>query len=132
MRATAVCLVAGSLAFLSACAGSTDAARQATADCSDQIRVDGVIYTGYGQSDRKPVPFATADRADCHDVGRNAPGSVFADSPQQVEAWRFDGYSPREVLAVPVDNNSYEVFFAESVSDDAIHRVLAELADRAD
>jgi hypothetical protein len=101
--------------------------RRIAADCGDQVRLDEVTYTGYGYTDRKPVPFAMAHKADCHDVGKDAPGLVFPDNPQQVEAWRFEGYSPKNVLAVPFRNDSYEVFIAESLPEAETDRILAEL-----
>lgn len=69
-----------------------------------------------------------ADVAECHDVGENPEGSVFMDDPRQVAVWSFHGYPLEQVLGVRRDENSYEVFVAESVPRADVDRIVGELS----
>lgn len=78
----------------------------------------GVVYTSYGMTSRDARRHVEADEAQSHDVGPNAEGSVFADNPEQVRTWTFDGYSPDDVLGVQYGKNWFGVFIAETVQPD--------------
>ena len=122
--------MAATVAFLLAgCASSTKAPEGSVAyECTSQIRSHGVIYSGYGYSEQEATSLGTADEAVCHDVGRNAPGSVFPDDPHQVEVWTFAGYAPDQVLGVRFGPDSFVVFIAESVPRHQGDRILSELS----
>lgn len=98
-----------------------------TADCTVQIRVDDVVYSSYGLTDEPASEHGTAERAECHDVGADAEGSVFPDDPETVTTWAFDGHSPDQVLGVPHGEDSFAVFIAPSVPDAERDRIMAAL-----
>lgn len=102
------------------------ASEPAAADCSSQIRLGNRVYTGYAFTDRA-TEFAIVERADCHDVGQDAEGSVYSDEAPQVTAWSFQGYSTTDVLGVRFDDDSFEVFFSESLSTTEVDRVADEM-----
>jgi hypothetical protein len=122
--------VAITVAFmLAGCASSTKAPEgSATYECTSQIRSHGVIYSGYGYTDQEATSLGTADEAVCHDVGQDAPGSVFPHDPHQVDVWTFAGYAPDQVLGVRFGPNSFVVFIAESVPRHQADRILSELS----
>jgi hypothetical protein len=88
----------------------------------------GVIYSGHGYTDQEATSLGAADEAVCHDVGRDAPGSVFPDDPHQVAVWTFAGYPPDQVLGVRFGQDSFVVFIAESVPRPQADRILSELS----
>lgn len=102
---------------------------QSAPDCTNRVRLDGRVYSGYGYTDRAGTEFAVADVAECHDTGESPEGSVFTDDPRQVPVWSFHGYPPRQVVGVRRDENSYEVFFAESVPRGDIELIVDELSN---
>ena len=122
--------VAVTLALVTAgCASGTNAPEGSAAyECTMQIRLDGVIYSGYGYTDQEATRLGTADEAVCHDVGRDAPGSVFPDDPNQVAVWTFTGYAPDQVLGVRFGQDSFAVLIAESVPRHQADRILSELS----
>jgi Family of unknown function (DUF6281) len=127
MKRTAVAATVALL--LAGCAGSTNAREgRAASECTSQVRLDGVIYSGYGYTDQQATRLGTADEADCHDVGPDPKWSVFPENPRQVEVWSFEGYSPHEVVGVRFDDDSFAVFVAESVQPDRASRVFNELS----
>jgi hypothetical protein len=117
------------LAFLLAgCGGGTNTpAGSAAYECTPQIRFDGVIYSAYDYTDRVATKLGTADEADCYDVGRDAPGSVFPDEPHKVAVWSFANYSSDQVLGVRFGDDSFSVFIAETVPRDQAERIAREL-----
>lgn len=123
LAAVAVALtVAGS-----GCAASSAGNAESAGDCQAQVRLDGVTYTSYGYTDRQAKRFGTADEAECHDTGSDAPGSVFPADPRPVTVWTFAGYSPSEVLGVRFDETSFAVFSADSLPSQEVDRILAQL-----
>ena len=115
--------------FLAGCVGSTDAPEGSAAyECTTQIRLDGVIYSGYGYTDQEATEFGTADEAACHDVGLDAPGSVFPDDPDQVTVWTFAGYESDQVLGVRFGQDQFVVLIAESVPRDQADHIFSELS----
>lgn len=115
-------LLAGCGAGANAPAGSTDY------ECVPRIRLDGVVYRGYGYTNREPTrQLENADKATCRDVGRDAPRSDFLDDPDQVGVWAFAGYAADRVLGVRLGEGSFSVFIAESVSRSRGDRILSEL-----
>lgn len=122
----AVVVISLTLSFIvSGCSGN--GGTQTSGDCSAQVRVDGVVYTSHGFTDRKASRHSVADRADCDDVGEDAVGSVFPDHPKQVTTWSFRGYPPEEVIGVRFDKNSFAVFVADSVPEAERERIYREL-----
>lgn len=87
------------------------------------------IYSGHGSSNHLAWKHAVADAAECHDVGADAEGSVFPDDARTVTVSPFGAYPPREVLGVPVDENTYTV--ADSLSPEERNRILEEPSRRA-
>jgi Family of unknown function (DUF6281) len=123
--ATVACLLAG-------CASSTKVPEgsegSAAYECTSQIRSHGVIYSGYGYTDQEATSLGTADEAVCHDVGQDAPGSVFPDDPHQVAVWTFAGYASDQVLGVRFGQDSFVIFIAESVPRHQADRIFSELS----
>ena len=103
-------------------AGTTEA------DCSSQVRFQGVKYTSYGYTDRDATRHAVVDKAECHDEGKDAPGSVFPENPKRVAAWRFEGYAPNQVLGVRFDEDRFAVHVADSVPRSESERIFKALA----
>ena len=109
------------------CATTGSGEPASTADCTSQVRREGVVYSGYGHSEHPATKRGTADRAGCHDLGRDAQGSVFTDDPAQVGVWTFRGYAIEKVLGVRGAGGSFEVFVAESLSREEAERILRRL-----
>ena len=126
MRVASACFIAA--VTLAGCGADRREEAESAADCTNQVRLGGVIYSGYGYSDRRAKEFATADEAECHDVGVDASSSVFPADPRQVSVWAFPGYSPDKLLGVPFDKDTFEVFIAESVPHREMDRILDKLS----
>lgn len=116
--------------LLAGCGGGANVPEGSTDyECVPRIRLDGVIYRGYGYTHREATrQLGTADEAACHDVGRDAPSSDFLDDPKQVGVWAFAGYAAGRVLGVRFGEGSFSVFIAESVSRSEGDRILSELS----
>lgn len=106
---------------------SWDSGRQTSGECQAQVRDDGIVYTSFGYTERNARKHASAERTDCHDVGKDAAGSVFPEEPQHVTTWSFRGYSPEEVVGVRFDKDTFAVFVADSAPDAARERIYREL-----
>lgn len=98
-----------------------------TADCTQQIRVQGVVYSGYGHTDHEATEVGTAEQAECHDMGPSPEGSVFGNDPSQVVVFAFDGYPTDEVVGVEFARGSFAVFVAERVPSDRSDEILQQL-----
>lgn len=81
-----------------------------------------------GTTEWKATRRGTADQAECHDVGRNAAGSVFPDVPAQVRTWAFEGYSAEEVLGVRYGTDGFGVFIADTVPPEERKTIYADLS----
>lgn len=112
--------------MLSGC--STGGASEA--DCQQQVRLDGVVYTGWSVAEVDAQRFGEAEVADCDDTDEDARGSYFAEEPEYVAVWSFDGYPPEHVLGVRFDKRSYTVFVDESLSDRDRDRIIRQLRNR--
>ncbi len=119
-------VVCSSLAVAAASACSASGS-QSSADCAEQVRTDSVVYTSHGVTERQPRRHASAERAECEDVGKDAAGSVFPDDPTRVATWAFDGYPPAAVLGVRYGNGSFGVFIADSLSVEERERIHEDL-----
>lgn len=97
------------------------------ADCSDQVRLDGVVYTSHGSTQRRASRHSSAEAAECHDVGKDPAGSFFPEDPRQVATWTFPGYAPEKVLGVRYDKRSFGIFVADTVSNARAERILRQL-----
>ena len=123
----AVPAVAVGLLLLAGYARWSGCREEGTSDCGLQIRIAGVLYNDSGSTPRVATRYATADWADCEDVGRCARGSVFPEDPRRVQAWSFDGYSPEQVVGVR-RNGSFTVFVADSATPAERRRIARELS----
>lgn len=118
---------AGALAALLVGCAASPPDGSAAYECAPQVRFDGVVYSAYDYTDEDATKFGMADEAECHDVGPEAPGSVFPDTPDQVAVWTFDGYSSGQVLGVRFGQDSFSVFIADSVPRDEAERISRAL-----
>lgn len=109
------------------CTSNDTSGTPSTADCSKQIRVEGAVYTSHGYTERNATKYSTAEAAECHDVGRDAAGSVFSEHPPQVTTWTFAGYPPKKVLGVRFDHDSFAVFVGDTVPVAERERIFREL-----
>lgn len=123
-------LVLALVLIISACASSGGEGAAVAADCASQIRLGDVVYTSHGYSDHDATRYGAVDTAECHDVGRNAPGSVFLEDPRQVTAWTFEAYPPEQVLGVRFEDDTFAVFVADSVPRDERDRIYRDLRAR--
>jgi hypothetical protein len=100
-----------------------------TADCADQVKLRGMVYSSHGFTAHAAQRYAAADRADCQDTGTDAPGSAFPNSPDQVATWTFRGYPPGKVVGVRRGKSSFAVFVAGSVPPSGRERIYQALTD---
>lgn len=112
------------LLVLSGCSGG--GCEGAEADCTSQVRLDGVVYNGYGTLPAEVTPIGDVERAECSD-GCDARGSYFPDDPETEEAFAIEGHDPSEVVAVHWRKNRYTVYVVESMSDQETEELFAEL-----
>lgn len=132
----AVVTVAVTLNFvLTSCAGtgssqtSANGRSQTSSDCSAQVRADGIVYTSHGYTERSATKHSSAEEADCEDMGPDAAGSVFPESPRHFTTWTFANYPPAKVLGVRSGKtDSFAVFVADSAPPDVRDRVYKDLA----
>lgn len=87
------------------------------------------MYASIGTTERRASRHASAERADCEDVGADAAGSVFPDDPDEVATWTFEGYSHDQVLGVRYAGGSFGVFVAASLAAEDSRRIHADLSD---
>ena len=120
---------AAAVLALAGCATAVTGGTQGAADCTSQVRLGGVVYSGYGSTERPATRHGEADRAECDDLGADAHGSFFPRHPAQVAVWSFAGHPPEEVLGVRRAGGAFEVFVAESLPDRDRDRVLRRLGD---
>jgi hypothetical protein len=113
-------------ALLAAC-GVNAPEGSAAFECTPQIRMNGQVYSGEGYTDHGATKFGRADEADCHDLGRDPAGSVFPDSPRQVDVWTFAEYSSKQVVGVRFDADTFSLFISQSVPQDEAERIEREL-----
>lgn len=113
MRSPLICAL---VVLATALAGCSEAG-ETNADCGQQIRLDGAVYTGWSATTTDAERFGDAERASCDDNGEDAEGSYFSDEPESVTVWSLEGYSPNEVLGVRLDKESFTIFVADSVND---------------
>lgn len=106
---------------------STAGESSAANDCQGQVRVGDIVYTSLGLTDREASRFSTAEVADCDDVGPDPQGNVFPEHPRLVQTWRFAGYPTDEVIGVRLDQDSFNVYFADSVPRGEADRITEEL-----
>lgn len=128
MKAAVVAVSVTLTVLVSSCSEESSSS-QATADCQEQVRADGVVYTSHGYTEQPASRHGVADRARCDDVGQDAAGSVFPEDPEQVTTWSFPGYPPEQVVGVRFDKDSFAVFVADTVADAERERIYRELGD---
>ena len=96
-------------------------------DCTQQIRAGGVVYASNGYSRQDVTRYATAEQAECDDIGKDAAGSVFPEHPRHVTTWTFAGYPSEHVLGVRFDKSSVAVFVADTVPRAEAERIYMAL-----
>ncbi len=97
-------------------------------DCYLQVRSGGIVYTQVAMdTDHRAKEFASAEMADCDDVGVDARGSVFPEDPRWVDTWQFAEYPTDEVLGVRLGQDTMSVFVADSVSPEDRDRLAEKL-----
>jgi hypothetical protein len=106
---------------------SSPAEPVSAADCSSQVRADGVVYTSHSFTERPATAHGTAEVAACHDTGQSPAGSVFTDDAERVRTWVFEGYPASQVLGVRVDRTTYAVHVADDLSRAQRERIAREL-----
>jgi hypothetical protein len=128
---TAVVTVAVTVSFVvTGCASGSGS--QTSSDCSAQVRAGGIVYTSHGYTERSATEFASAEEADCADVGPDAAGSLFPESPRHVRTWTIANYPPAKFLGVRAGNtDSLAVFAADSVPPEERDRIYEDLATTA-
>lgn len=124
-RASTAVGLAFAFATAAGCAGGQG--HPAAADCNNQMRLGKRVYTSSGYTDRDATRFGEADEAECHDLGGDAPGSVFPDDPKQVTTWSFAGYPTDKVLGVRFDEDSFAVYVADTLPRAESGRIFREL-----
>lgn len=101
---------------------------QTSADCQAQVRAKGIVYTSHGYTERAASKHASAEEADCADVGPEAAGSVFPETPRLVPTWKFADYPPEKVLGVRFDTTeAVAVFVADTVPSRERDRIYEDL-----
>jgi hypothetical protein len=94
-----------------------------SADCASAIRGDGTVYVEAGFTKHLAVASGQAERADCHDVGRDAPGIVFPGEPNAVNVVAFEDHDASQVLGVR-EGKKIRVFVAEGVAAEPVMNEL--------
>ena len=95
-----------------------------SADCgAAAIRRDGTVYTEAGVTKHPATATGQAERAECHDVGPNAPGTVFPGDGEKVKVVTFEEYEASQVLGVR-EGNTTRVFVAEGVASQPVMKAL--------
>ncbi len=92
-----------------------------------QVRFNGTIYHGLDVTTRpRDAKAGMADWPVCDDVGRHAIGSYYPSDPDQVTAWKFEGYPTSELIGI---RRPYglEVYVADDVTGRHAEAILAEL-----
>ena len=105
--------------------------QQTSGDCSAQVQADGIVYTSHGYTERKADKYSFAEEAVCQDIGPDAAGSVFPETPRQVATWTFTGDPPAKVLGVRYGKRSFAVFVADSVPPKEREQIYEDLAEGA-
>jgi hypothetical protein len=125
---TAVVTVAVTVSFVvTGCASGGGS--QSSSDCSAQVRADGIVYTSHGYTERSATRYCVREEADCADVGPDAAGSLFPESPRHVTTWTFVNYPPAKVLGIRAGStDSFAVFVADSVPAEERDRIYEDLA----
>jgi hypothetical protein len=90
-----------------------------SADCAAAIRRGGTVYIEAGFTKNLAVASGQAERADCHDVGRDAPGTVFPGEPNAVNVVAFEDHDASQVLGVR-EGKKIRVFVAEGVAAEPV------------
>ena len=122
-------VVTAAAVLVAVCAtGGCENGGTVTADCQSQIRVGEAVFTSNGYTERNATKQGVADQAECHDVGDHAAGSVFPDHPLRVQTWRFDGYSPAQVLGVRHGEDGFAIYVVDHLPQDERDRILTALS----
>jgi hypothetical protein len=115
----------------SACGGQVGAGPAGSADCSTQIRADGVVFSSYGFTRHDATEHGVARESVCEDVGSHARGSVFTGESRHLTTYRIYGYPPSQVLGVRYPHlPRLAVFVADSVGHADRDRIYRELTGR--
>ena len=94
-----------------------------SADCAAAIRKDAVTFVEAGFTSRPGINSGHAERAECHDVGRDAPGTVFPPDATNVDVVAFEGHDLGQVLGVR-EGTQTRVFIVEGVETEPVMNSL--------
>jgi hypothetical protein len=124
-----VCVVVAT-ALLVGCDGddaSNLSEQDAAAICAAQVRFNGKIYHGWDVT-KEPADAKAgmAERPVCDDVGRHAKGNHYPSDPDQVDAWKFEGYPTSEVIGIQRPYG-LELYVADDVPDRRREAIVADL-----
>ena len=101
-----------------------------SADCTNQIRLSGVVYSQVGYADAaNVVKVGPATKAACRDGG-GAGGSVFGPGAQRVQAWGFPAVSVERAVGVRFADHRFGVYVREPMNDNEIQELIAAIEGR--
>lgn len=119
--------VAAVVALLAGCSQSADCEPVGAADCGIVVRLQDVEYVEIGFTRQPATRFADAELAACHDVGQDAEGSCFEETPEKVVAYSFAGQDPTTVIAIRAPGNQLRVMLAADASAESESSVRTAL-----
>lgn len=117
--------------FLVGCFGlllgcGQDNSAPAPNDCSQQVRLDEEVYNAGVITKQSPQGDITrVEVSDCADVGRDPAGAYFPDDATVISAQIYG--EDDEVLGVPLDEGTWQVYLAESISPAERRQFLSTL-----
>ena len=123
LESRAITVSACAVLLILASAGCAGGQGATSADCAAAIRRDGTVYTEAGFTKAPVVASGQAERANCHDVGRDASGTVFPDDPNAVNVVAFKDHDATQVLGVR-EGKQIRVFVAEGVAAEPVMNEL--------
>ncbi len=109
--------------------GCTSDQGATSSDCASVIRREGVVYVEAGFTKHPATASGQAERAECHDVGRDAPGPVFPADAKHVHVVAFESHARSDVLGVREDRR-IRVFVAEGVAAEPVMNALSGDRDK--
>jgi hypothetical protein len=104
-------------------AGCTGDQGATSVDCASATRRGGTVYVEAGFTKHLAVASGQAERADCHDVGRDAPGIGFPGEPNAVNVVAFEDHDASQVLGVR-EGKKIRVFVAEGMAAEPVMNEL--------
>jgi Family of unknown function (DUF6281) len=100
-----------------------------TADCDNQVRYQGTVYTHRGFSSQDVARVGMADASNCSDTGPDARGPYFPANPRQVEVLAFDGIPTSEAIGVRY-GEPVELYVSEDVTPARADQIVDRFGQR--